>query len=636
MKYNIFWMFLAVLTLFGTACTDDFEKTNTDPNKVTDIEEGYLLTRVWMRYNGSPHEEHRGALIMAGPLSGLFQCGYRSGQAFAGTVDSYNEAKMVEMYADAIKHGVELRELLSADNSGENDAKLAIANIALQFSFQRVTDLYGDVPFKEAGMGFHNKVFYPAYDTQEDIYKGGVDLLKQSRDLLMSTASEPFKVSNDIIYGGIEDAKERKEAWARLANSLILRMGMRAVNADEAWAKATVEEAAANAAGYITSNEITDAALIPTGDVGGDWGLIVNGAGSLISGSGGYLYVGEEWLRQAQQNRDPRIFYVASQAVHQGSSFGAWTGQEEFDAFAEAARPGEPFIPVTFNPIRGGGTESYSIRGLMVTKNENGDEERVFGNYFINEDMSARYNQFHTMAVVNPETLGKRDAPIFLFAGDETYYILAEAALRGWSVPNTVNANLQQAIELSLEKYPTYFEAPSVSEYMAKQSATEGEQISYDALSADYIATILSGTIDYQTIWRERWKSCMTAQGGYEAFAIWNRTNVELQPGYPSTGRSYPGTEKMDMPVYDAADVEIDKLVLGQVVPTSTYSEQPFHNGGDTEGWRPRRINYPEKERSNNTENIEASIQDQITKFGQVGNGSHFVTTYQWYSKKVN
>ncbi|MCG8581432.1 MAG: SusD/RagB family nutrient-binding outer membrane lipoprotein, partial [Bacteroidales bacterium] len=465
MKYNIIWMFLAVLTLFGTACTDDFEKTNTDPNKVTDIEEGYLLTRVWMRYNGSPHEEHRGALIMAGPLSGLFQCGYRSGQAFAGTVDGYNEAKMVEMYGDAIKHGVELRELLSADNTGENDAKLAIANIALQFSFQRVTDLYGDVPFKEAGMGFHEKSFYPAYDTQEDIYKGGVEILKQSRDLLMSTASEPFMVSNDIIYGAIEDAQERKEAWAKLANSLILRMGMRAVNGDEAWAKSTVEEAAANAAGFITSNEITDAALIPTGDVGGDWGLIVNGAGSLISGSGGYVFVGEEWLRQAQQNRDPRIFYVASQAVHQGSTFGAWTGQEEFDAFAEAARPGEPFIPVTFNPLRGGGTESYSVRGLMVTKNEEGGEERVFGNWFINEDKSARYNQFHTMTIVNPETLGKRDAPLFLFAGDESYYILAEAALRGWTVPNTVNANLQSAMELSLEKYPKYFEAPSVSEY---------------------------------------------------------------------------------------------------------------------------------------------------------------------------
>ncbi|MCU4156365.1 SusD/RagB family nutrient-binding outer membrane lipoprotein [Carboxylicivirga sp. A043] len=636
MKYNIFWMFLAVLTLFGTACTDDFENINTDPNKVTDMEEGYLLTRIWMRYNGSPHEEHRGALILAGPLSGLFQCGYRTGQAFSGTADGYNEAKMVEMYADAIKHGVHLRELLSDDATGENEAKLAIANIALQFSFQRVTDLYGDVPFNEAGIGYHNKVFYPAYDSQEDIYKQGVEVLKDARNTLMSTSTKPFRVSNDIIYGGIADDTERKEAWAKLANSLILRMGLRGVNGDEAWAKSTVEEAANHAAGYITSNETTDAALIPTGDIGGDWGMIVNGAASLISGSGGYVFVGEEWLRQAQQNRDPRIFYVASQAVHQGSSFGAWTGQEDFDAFEEAARPGEPFKPVTFNPLRGGGTESFSVRGLMVKKNEAGEEERVFGNWFINEEESVKYNQFHTMTIVNPETLGKRTAPLFLYSGDESYYILAEAAMRGWNVPSTVNANLEKAIELSLEKYPTYFDAPSVGEYIAKQSVTEGEKISYDDLSADYINTILSGTIDYQTIWRERWKSCMTAQGGYEAFAIWNRTNVELQPGYASTGRSYPGTEKMEMPVYNAADVEIENMVLGQVIPTADFSEQPFHNGGDTEGWRPRRINYPERERSNNTEHVESAIQNQIKEHGQVGNGVHFVTTYQWYSKKVN
>ncbi len=636
MKYNIISIFFVVLTLFSTACTDDFENINTDPNKVTEIKPGYLLTRVWMRYNGSPHEEHRGALIMAGPLSGLFQCGYRSGQAFSGTTDSYNEAKMVEMYLDAIRNGVQLKELLETDQINDNEAKLAITNITLQFAFQRVTDLYGDVPYTDATLGFHQDIFYPEYDSQENIYKNVVEALKTSRDILMSSKAAPFIPTEDVIFGGIESSDARKKAWAKLANSLILRMGMRGVNGDPAWAKTTVEEAAGNVAGYITSNDKTDAAILPTGDIGGDWGMIVNGAASLISGSAGYVFVGEEWLRQAQQNRDPRIFYVASQAVNEGSFFSPWTGQKEFDAFEEAARPGEPFKPVTFNPLRGGGTESYSVRGLMVTIDKDQKKERVFGNWFINPEESVRYNQFHTMAIVNPETIGNREAPIFIYGGDESYYILAEAALRGWSVPNDVNTNLKKALELSLAKYPKYFAGTSVKEYLAKQSVTEGEELTYDALTTEYINTIMSGTINDQVIWRERWKSCMTAQGGYEAFAIWNRTNVELQPGYASTGRAYPGTEFMDMPVYDPADVTIDKLVFGQPVPTTKYSKEPFHNGGDTEGWRPRRINYPDNERANNTEHVEAAIQRQKSDFGQVGSDAHFVTTYQWYSKKVN
>ncbi|MGV8826674.1 MAG: SusD/RagB family nutrient-binding outer membrane lipoprotein [Breznakibacter sp.] len=636
MRYNIISIFLVGLILLSSACTDDFENTNTNPNKVTDIKPGYLLTRVWMRYNGTPHEEHRGALIMAGPLSGLFQCGYRSGQAFSGTADDYNEAKMVEMYADAIRNGVQLKKLLEADQTGANKAKLAIANITLQFAFQRVTDLYGDVPYSEAGLGYHDGTFYPAYDKQEDIYKNSVNVLKESRDLLMTTDSEPFVANEDVIFGGVESTDARKKAWAKLANSLILRMGMRGVNGDAIWAKTTVEEAANNVAGFISSYDKTDAAILPTGNLGGDWGMIVNGAASLISGSGGYVFVGEEWLRQAQQNRDPRIFYVASQAVDNGGSFSPWTGQEEFDAFVEAARPGEPFKPVTFNPLRGGGTESYSVRGLMVTVDQDNNKVKVFGNWVINPSKSVRYNQFHTMAIVNPETIGNRAAPIILFGGDEAFYILAEAALRGWNVPNNVNANFKKAMELSFAKYPKYFAGASVKEYLAKQSVTEGQVVTYDALAAEYINKIMSGTINDQVIWRERWKSCMTAQGGYEAFAIWNRTNVELQPGYPSTGRSFPGTEKMDMPVYDPAYVAIDKLVLGQPVPTTKYSAEPFHNGGDTEGWRPRRINYPERERANNREHVDEAIKNQIAEYGQVGGGSHFITTYQWYSKKVN
>lgn len=636
MRYFIIPIFLVVLILFNTACTDDFENINKDPNKVTDIKPGYLLTKVWMRYNGSPHEEHRGAFIMAGSLSGLFQCGYRTGQAFSGTADDYNEAKMVEMYADAIRNGVQLKKLLEADQTGNSKAKLAIANITLQFAFQRVTDLYGDVPYSDAGLGYHDEIFYPAYDRQEDIYKNAVVVLKESRDLLMKTDAEPFFANEDVIFGGIESADERKKAWAKLANSLILRMGMRGVNGDAAWAKSTVEEAANNSTGFIQSIEKTDAAILPTGNIGGEWGLVINGAANLINGSGGYVFVGEEWLRQAQQNRDPRIFYVASQAVNNGSFFSPWTGQQEFDAFAEAARPGEPFKPVTFNPLRGGGTESYSVRGLMVTMDINNNKQKVSGNWFIDPLKSVRYNQFHTMAIVNPETIGNLSAPIFVFSGDESYFILAEAALRGWNVPNGVNPNLEKAIELSFAKYPKYFSGASVKEYIAKQSSTEGKILSYDALAAEYINAIMSGAITDQVIWRERWKSCMTAQGGYEAFAIWNRTNVELQPGYPSTGRSYPGTETMDMPVYDPADVEIDKLVFGQPVPTTRYSAEPFHNGGDTEGWRPRRINYPEKERANNGEHVEEAIKNQIDKYGQVGKGSHFITTYQWYSKKVN
>nr|WP_319397699.1 SusD/RagB family nutrient-binding outer membrane lipoprotein [uncultured Carboxylicivirga sp.] len=636
MKRNIFWIFIAVLSLLNTACMDDFGDMNDDPNKVPEIDPGYLLTRVWMRYNGSPHEEHRGNLLMSGPLSGIMSSSYFTGQGYNGNVDSYNEAKMLEMYNDAIRNGVEMLYILKEDQSQDNTAKYAIGTIVMQFAYQRITDLYGNIPYHEGGLGYREGILYPRYDSQEDIYKSSVDSLKKYRDVLLDTESSPFSTTNDIIFGGIGNGNERKEAWAKLANSLILRMGVRAVEGDANWAQQTVEEAANHQAGFITSVSNDDAAIMPTGLVGGDWGMIVNGAGSVLSGTGGRIFVGEEWLRMAQENRDPRIFYTTAQGYVDGSDLKAWTGQAHFNAFEQAARTGEPWKPVTFSTFKsGGGEDNFAARGLMLVhgKNEDGEDvlERVVGQWFINSDTTDVYNEYLTAAAINPETIGNREAPIVVFGGDESYYILAEAALRGWSVPGDANSNLQKAIEISLNKYPELFNfGTSASTYLGKQSAFEGQTLTYEALAQEYLDLVMTEDIDLELVWRERWKSYLTAQGAYEAYALWNRTNLEVVP----VGLPRPGTNTMELPVYKAEDLVLEDLDFGVAVATSEYASVPFHNGGDTEGWRPRRINYPNAERTNNPDNVESAMEHQISEYGQVGSGSHFITTYMWISKK--
>ncbi|WP_068472224.1 SusD/RagB family nutrient-binding outer membrane lipoprotein [Saccharicrinis aurantiacus] len=625
-KKIIYIMLAAVLTL-TTACTDNFDKTNSDPNKVEKIDPAYLFTRTWMRYNGSPHEELRSNLIMAGPLSGILQSAYRTGQGFEGNNDGYNEAKMMEMYKDAVKHGVDMLQILKTDTENDNTAKIAMGTITMQFVYQRITDLYGDIPYHEAGLGFHEGIFYPAYDSQEDIYKSSVDSLKKYRDILLTTDAEPFTGTEDIFFGGLsQDAA--KQAWAKTANSLILRLGMRASAADESWAQETVEEAAANQAGLITSIEIADGFIMQTKAVGGDWGNHINGANSGGALHGwGHGYIGEEWLREAQKNRDPRIFYTVAQVIN-NSGWKAWTGMPDYDAFAQASRPGEPWKPVTYMPVRAGGTESYSIRGMMSV-----DGDRLFADWTVELDTSAtgspEYVQYHTVASVNPETIGHQEAPIVVFGGDETYYILAEAAQRGWSVPGDVNSNLEMALNMTFDKYPTLFgtESNSPREYMAKQAAHEGVNIDYNDMASVYINNIMSETIDLEVIWTERWKSMMSTFT-YDAFALWNRTNLEIVP----QGISYPGTEFMEIPSYTAEEVANPQL--GVAIPASDYTSEPFHNGGDTGGTRPRRINYPNNERTNNTEHVEAAMARQQAEYGRAGSGTHFITTNMWISKK--
>ena len=54
----------------------------------------------------------------------------------------------------------------------------AVAKIWGAFLFQRMTDLYGNVPYTEAGYGFRRIFYKPKYDTQESIYADLIDRVK--------------------------------------------------------------------------------------------------------------------------------------------------------------------------------------------------------------------------------------------------------------------------------------------------------------------------------------------------------------------------------------------------------------------------------------------------------------------------
>ncbi len=51
-----------------------------------------------------------------------------------------------------------------------------MARIMKALVFERITDLYGDVPYFQAGLGYYQRIYTPVYDKQQDIY---TDLLKE-------------------------------------------------------------------------------------------------------------------------------------------------------------------------------------------------------------------------------------------------------------------------------------------------------------------------------------------------------------------------------------------------------------------------------------------------------------------------
>lgn len=114
---------------------------------------------------------------------------------------------------------------LSEEERPDYEIYVHCINVVKAYMFQRLTDIYDDVPFTEAN-GAYEKKFWAKYDTQESIYMSLLDELKEIESTLAgfelnnSLAHEKFRV-HDILNEG--DVLK----WRKFANSLRLRMAMR-------------------------------------------------------------------------------------------------------------------------------------------------------------------------------------------------------------------------------------------------------------------------------------------------------------------------------------------------------------------------------------------------------------------------
>ncbi len=112
----------------------------------------------------------------------------------------------------------------------------AIAMLMQAYTFQVITDGWGDVPFKKALKGQYpdGHVVNPAYDSQRVIYRGIVKYIDSAKKLInFNDASHPG--ADDLIYGG--DMRK----WMKFANTLKLRILIRLSGVDPVYAQANMD-----------------------------------------------------------------------------------------------------------------------------------------------------------------------------------------------------------------------------------------------------------------------------------------------------------------------------------------------------------------------------------------------------------
>ena len=116
---------------------------------------------------------------------------------------------------------------------------LMAARIVLYDQTSQIVDMWGDIPYSEAGsVNTSDQIVMAKFDQAADIYNSIIDGLKDAANyfsnLQISTTAQSLFSKQDILLGG------QLDKWQRYANSIRLRLLMRISYFDEAKAKTEV------------------------------------------------------------------------------------------------------------------------------------------------------------------------------------------------------------------------------------------------------------------------------------------------------------------------------------------------------------------------------------------------------------
>lgn len=155
-----------------------------------------------------------------------------------------------EIYNGAINN----LQILIDQYAATSPAYSGIAKLEMAYVFSMATDLWGDIPYSQAGQGL--KYEQPRFDKVQDIYQGNTtlgitslfDLVKSGlADLDKPSALKPGK--DDIVYKG--DLSK----WKKMANTLLLKFAIHISNVNPALAKSTIQSVLSGN-NYINSNAL--------------------------------------------------------------------------------------------------------------------------------------------------------------------------------------------------------------------------------------------------------------------------------------------------------------------------------------------------------------------------------------------
>ncbi|HYG37251.1 MAG TPA: SusD/RagB family nutrient-binding outer membrane lipoprotein [Cytophagales bacterium] len=442
---NIYIKFctLFLLLILFTGCKD-FEEMNQNPSTSTDMDPNIMLPTIQMQLSGGMFEQWRNGFIYSEEWMQHWAGEYASTE-FGGKgqkSDVYMTALWDTQYPREVKNVVDMVIRTTDDETKVNIN--AVSRIMKTYIFSRLTDLYGDLPYFEAGTGYYNNVLAPKYDPQQDIYNDFfLELDKATKAL--DASKDP--ITQDLYFNG--DISK----WKKFGNSLRLRLAMRLTKADIA--KAQTEAEAAIAGGTMESNG--DMAVMQHIDVpfGGD-----------VFGGNGTSYV---FMNSSPAESTFRISTTLADYLVN-------TSDPRLRIFAASYLKDENRTDVTDAVLASLGSYQdmsllpskflYEATGGPITVDVNGTPTEIARAYQLMQP--SKY-------------ISKIDAPYVMMSYAEVELWKAEAAFRGWNTGASAADHFSKALDAGV-KQMTVYGAPEVAQsavdnFVAANPLTAGKEL---------------------------------------------------------------------------------------------------------------------------------------------------------------
>lgn len=446
MKTKAYKYIVGVLALsLFTAC--DFQKVNTN--------EFELL----------PEEGLMDGISIGGPITAMQKCVFPVGTQADGTSvanryqTAYNLAAdcwsgyfgqnnnwggpnnlnyflkdgwVASSYTESYSTVVPLWQDLKGKTETQFPEVFALAQILKISAWHKATDMFGPIPYKEAGKGL---ITVP-YDSQEEVYKSMFKELSDAIEVLTKYAdngNSKLLPNADAVYAG--DVHK----WVVYANSLMLRLAMRVYYADAALSKKYALQAVNHSYGVMKTKD--DEAKMERGaslEFKNNLDVLINQYNECRMGSSMLAYLGGY-----QDPRLPKYFNTStvSQAVTVGT-YGKYSGVptghdvSSNDAFKDSSRPAitsttptywmrasEVYFLLAEAALHGfavGGTaESLYEKGIEMSFEENGIASSEVADYMSSGLKPSAYSFHLTNPGVNVDVPAVTEATTAWSGTDE-------------------------------------------------------------------------------------------------------------------------------------------------------------------------------------------------------------------------